>query len=80
MLKIREDIPLEELEKYGFEYKNEDEIEGKLEYWELEYWEYVDKYVPYRKIYIPVWSREVVCLGGCDIVYDLIQAGIVVKE
>lgn len=75
MLKIAEGISLAELEKYGFEYKNEDGIEGKFEYWE-----YVDKYVPYRRIYIPVWSREVVYLSGCDIIYDLIQAGIVVKE
>ena len=71
MLKIRDDIPLEELEKYGFEYK-------KIK--DLEIWEHQNGADSFRIIYVVVRSREINNYNESDKLYDLIQAGIVVKE
>lgn len=71
MLKVKDGIKLEELEKYGFKFNSD---KG------MDYWSYQDKYVSYKEVLIPVWNREIVYLNGCDILYDLITAGIVVKE
>ena len=68
MLKIRDDIPLEELEKYGFRYYNSDcklkrrwiSENGRLNIFEDD--------------------KTIVNIDGDDALYDLIQAGIVVKE
>lgn len=74
MLKIRDDIPLEELEKYGF----------KKEYLFAD-WCYQKQFIDFEyEEHIVVWcdSREVQVEGAelLDTLYDLIQAGIVVKE
>lgn len=75
MLKIKEDIPLEELEKYGFERKY---IVADWCYWK-EYRE--EKY--YEETLI-VWEGDrrvhIEAIHLLDTLYDLIQAGIVVKE
>ena len=74
MLKIRDDIPLEELEKYGFE----------KEYLFAD-WCYQKQLIDCEyEEHIVVWcdSREVQVEGAelLDTLYDLIQAGIVIKE
>lgn len=74
MLKIAEGISLAELEKYGFE----------KEYIVFD-WCYRKDFIDFEyKENIVVWcdSREVQVEGAelLDTLYDLIQAGIVVKE
>jgi hypothetical protein len=74
MLKIAEGINLEELEKYGFE-----------KTYIVSDWCYRKDFIDFEyKENIVVWcdSREVQVEGAelLDTLYDLIQAGIVVKE
>ena len=74
MLKIAEGINLDELEKYGFE-----------EEYIFADWAYRKQLVDFEyREQIVVWrdSREVQVEGAelLDTLYDLIQAGIVVKE
>ena len=64
MLKIREDIPLKELEKYGFKYK-----QGL----------FINSYDK-GTIFVNCDNRYIYCFKDIDTLYDLIQAGIVVKE
>ncbi len=78
MLKIRDDIPLEELEKYGFEKYL---LVGKVKY-ELK------KKLGNNDIYnIKIDDNRVIHYNQMsvynelpNVIYDLIQAGIVVKE
>ena len=68
MLKIAEGISLAELEKYGFRYYNSDcKLRRRLisENGGLNIFEY---------------DKTIVNIDGEDALYDLIQAGIVVKE
>ena len=71
MLKIAEGIDLKELEKYGFKYKQDEDYE---------YWEITNELETYRIMFVAVWDRKIHNLGADDTLYDLIQAGIVVKE
>ena len=68
MLKVKEGIKLVELEKYGFEYKfcGEDDV----------YFERVEK----GDVFITLDRRVHHDTGEDDGLYDLITAGIVVKE
>ena len=70
MLKIAEGISLDELEKYGFKYKPRG-AEG----WDFERFEKGNIFVS-----IDVRPREIINSGEDDTLYDLIQAGIVIKE
>ena len=75
MLKIKEDISVKELEKYGFEPRY-NEYTGKIT-------RYVYGIPGLEGIRIGVETRIIDMLNGSfaamDILYDLIQAGIVVK-
>ena len=64
ILKVKEGIKLEELEKYGFEYKH-GIISNRY-----------DK----GTIFVNCDNRYVYCFRDIDTLYDLITAGIVVKE
>ena len=72
MLKIREDIDLKKLEKFGFEITSKN---NKLMYvWKNKYFINV--------VEIDVKTREVINLGdrsGNGVFYDLIKADLVVK-
>ena len=74
MLKIAEGINLEELEKYGFK---EICIIGewcyRKEYIDCEYEEHITIWIDRRTVHIKAFEL-------LDTLYDLIQAGIVVKE
>lgn len=70
MLKIAEGINLDELEKYGFEYKPRG-ADG----WNFERFEKGNMFIS-----VDVQPREIKNSGEDDTLYDLIQAGIVVKE
>jgi hypothetical protein len=75
MLKIKDNVGLKELEKYGIKYFNEDSehIEG------CEY-ECENKNMEYGYMLIPQYNREIRVGGsGIDLLYDLIQAGLVEK-
>lgn len=78
MLKIREDIPLEELEKYGF-MKSVMYARGQYEAWVLNV-TYARVVVINRGIYIDPVEDCVRYSDELCVIYDLIQAGIVVKE
>lgn len=64
ILKVKDGIKLEELEKYGFEYKH-GIISNRY-----------DK----GTIFVNCDNRYVYCFRDIDTLYDLITAGIVVKE
>ena len=77
MLKIKDNVDLKELEKFKFKYYD---YTGKYEY----------KYSGYAYIYINVWNREIYLQYLEDtlekythpldnIIFDLIQAGLVEK-
>lgn len=72
MLKIKDDVDLKELEKFGFFLKTKSEI---IKYvWKNRY--YVDC------IEIDLETRQIRCLGDKNanvVLYDLIQAGLVEK-
>ena len=74
MLKVKEGIPLEELGKYGFERKY---IVADWCYWK----EYKEE--NYKETLV-VWEEDrkvqIEAIHLLDTLYDLIQAGIVVKE
>lgn len=83
MLKIKESIDLKELEKFGFEYVEEDDIDGKWHYW-------CPKYITSMTIdVINELQPELVriiddgtfgfCKDDLDIIYDLIKADMVDK-
>lgn len=78
MLKIREDVNLKELEKYGFEYSEE----------ERNYWKYVflDRYGAEKQYWIDIDTRIIESsvdtariLNYDTTIYDLIKADLVVK-
>ena len=75
MLKIKEDVAIKELEKYGFEPRY-NEYTGKIT-------RYVYGMPGLEGIRIGAETRLIDMLNGSfrtmDILYDLIQAGIVVK-
>lgn len=74
MLKIKDDLDLKELEKFGF----------ALEYY-LDCWAWTKKYKrgKHYEEYINIWTkdRQIQCCGIeiLDTIYDLIQAGYVEK-
>ena len=72
MLKIKDDVDLKELEKYGFEFVEESKKNPESYAWRFETKE------NYNYLFIPTWSREIL---GCDLVktYDLIKADLVEK-
>ena len=74
MIKVKEGIPLEELEKYGFE-----------KVYIMDEWCYEKEYIKDKyKEHITIWNNErfvqVHAIEILDTLYDLITAGIVVKE
>ena len=77
MLKIAEGIDLKELEKYGLKYKH-------LSCDIYNHWEYMEVDKETKQInttlYIFESDRRIVNIDADDTLYDLIQAGIVVKE
>ena len=73
MLKIRDEVDLKELEKYGFKYfKNKD-----YEIWEIDKW----------RSFIGIEPKDRIIQIGCedykdieeDVIYDLITNGLVEK-
>lgn len=68
MLKVKDGIPLEELEKFGFEYKPCGADGYDFERYEK------------GNMFIDVFLRKIVNTAEEDTLYDLITAGIVVKE
>nr|DAI65613.1 MAG TPA: hypothetical protein [Caudoviricetes sp.] len=83
MLKIRDDVDLKELEKFGFEYhENKRNPSNSLYEWN-------DKMIEIKgsneQIYIRTFDRrELVVNSDCGIamgkLYDLIKANLVIKE
>lgn len=82
MLKIRDDVDLKELEKFGFEYREN----KKLSYNSVYEWnDMLQVKGSNEQIYIRVFDRrELVVNSDCGIamekLYDLIKANLVVKE
>jgi len=75
MLKIKDNVDLKELKKYGFEYKVEDE------YYELNVCKATDGF---NGFVIYKGTRHIYNYSACendtlDTLYDLIQAGLVEK-
>ena len=71
MLRIKEEVNLKELEKFGLKYKVEDDFE--MYEWiseRTDRFEYVDVYV---------WNREITVNDANDVLFDIIQAGLVEK-
>ena len=73
MLKIKDDVDLKELEKFGFVHKKETNESSELYRWEIKTSSIFDA------VTVFVWSREVSDTGATDKLYDLIQAGLVEK-
>lgn len=82
MLKIRDDVDLKELEKFGFEYREN----KKLSYNSVYEWnDMLQVKGSNEQIYIRTFDRrELVVNSDCGIaiekLYDLIKADLVVKE
>ena len=82
MLKIRDDVNLKELEKFGFEYREN----KKLPYNSIYEWnDMILVKGSNEQIYIRTFNRrELVVNSDCGIamekLYDLIKANLVVKE
>lgn len=82
MLKIRDDVDLQELERFGFEYREN----KKLPYNSVYEWnDMLQVKGSNEQIYIRAFDRrELVVNSDCGIaiekLYDLIQANLVVKE
>ena len=82
MLKIRDDVDLKELEKFGFRYREN----KKLPYNSVYEWNnMIQVESSNEQIYIRAFDRrELVVNSDCGIVmeklYDLIKANLVVKE
>ena len=82
MLKIRDDVDLKELEKFGFEYREN----KKLSYNSVYEWnDMLQVKGSNEQIYIRAFDRrELVVNSDCGIamekLYDLIKANLVVKE
>lgn len=75
MLKIKDNVDLKELEKFGFEYTNE--------YEQIYNFETNNNsnciLIPYRKIMLRAYEIRVFEDFKADILYDLIQANLVEK-
>ena len=84
MLKIKDNVDLKELEKFGnFEirsivYKDNKPIEEPSLQW-LSHWEKADAHGMFEYIEINKQSRQIKCNGCLDILYDLIKADLVEK-
>lgn len=78
MLKIKDDVDLKELEKFGFEYKY-----GNV----YQYLRKIDGRIPYRiyttknhkYLQIEIFEPVLIAHRLQDLIYDLIQAGLVEK-
>ena len=75
MLKIKEDVDLKELEKFGFEFGN---IGSR---WKKSLYVYAVFNKDYRKTMNIKVGKDIVVYNqkGLDILFDLIQAGLVEK-
>lgn len=80
MLKIKDDVPLEELEKFGFRYN------GYYDIWEwnrddengvLMYKVYITK--RHHNIQIQIGDVDLIAHRLQELLYDLIQAGLIEK-
>ena len=88
MLKIKDDVDLKELEKFGFEYEEEDITEvTDTEPFILKYWRWGKTYKDYF-IYIDVKTRIIddqyinppyAEIVPADLIYNLIKADLVEK-
>ncbi len=74
MLKIKDGTSLEELEKFGFEL-----VEAENEYWRRTNNEAVCIMIKNRHIYCEDYSMWSIIEEGLDVIFDLIQAGLVEK-
>ena len=72
MLKIKDDVDLKELEKFGLKYKKDED--------DFEMYEWISE-TAYTHDYVDVfvWNREITVGDANDVLYDLIQAGLVEK-
>ena len=82
MLKIRDDVDLKELEKFGFEYKENKKLPCNSIY---EWNNMIQVKGSNEQIYIRAFDkRELVVNSDCGMamekLYDLIKANLVVKE
>lgn len=91
MLKIKDNVDLKELEKYGFKYHerwydNEPECENNSSYYELDLDDnrsYVVVSCHTREIFIPTSLYGDIptrCIENLDWLFDLIQDGLVEKK
>ena len=81
MLKIRDDVDLKELEKYGFEYNEEDSIEeGKWHYWYNDgiYVDVIYEEEPKTERFLSDGGGGY-CNDNLDTIYDLIKDDLVEK-
>ena len=73
MLKIKDDVDLKELEKFGLKYVEEGKGNPEMYEWIRETtdkFDYVDVYI---------WNRKINVSDANDVLYDLIKAGLVEK-
>lgn len=76
MLKIKDDVDLKELEKFGFEPRYS-EITGKIVRYINEDERNIIRYIDNDHNYLPYYE---VILNNNDLLYDLIKADMVIKE
>ena len=83
MLKIKDSVELKELEKFGFKYTEDKSSKGDFSYCETLIGDNVILGVsePGRVIYsnITITETTYIFSNGLDIIFDLIQAGLVDK-
>ena len=72
-LKIKDDVDLKELEKFGFIHK--DETEKSVEYYEYE----KNDENNFEVCRVTVYNRKLFCIEALYKVYDLIKADVVEK-
>lgn len=76
MLKIKPEVDLKELEKFGYEPRYS-EITGRCIRYVKEDNRNIIRYIDNHHNYDPYWEVQV---NNSDTLYDLIQAGLVEKE
>ena len=75
MLKIRDDVDLKELEKFGFEPRYS-ETTGKIVRYERDSNINIIRYIDNDPNHLPYWE---ICCNSPNLLYDLIKADLVEK-
>lgn len=79
MLKIKDDYDLNNLKKYGFEHEKRTTAVSYWDFWKLNL-EYSEYYIETKDRIIDIFTAMEECPIDLDILYDIIQDGIVEKE